>query len=810
MRDPSQYPTPGAGAPSWRAEFDDARIPTAGESFARLLHPCIRVWHEALFVDRGDAMRTDDCEIRAPVIALSFQYDGFRVPAAEPSPRVFCAREGRRGSASATPQLRDLAAEAQARIVLESFGAIELALLEDYAAAPDCRADYTVHPEGDAQTHCAFVAHALPQLRAQGWEVELEAAYPYRVVTEPTWYSDVAPAGEKPDWFGLELGVEIKGHRIDLLPVLLSMLEDGGERVDLLRLEHRGPRFVRVEGQGCYVEVPSDVFRTLARVLAELYQGSTVSTETLNFPGMRATSVLELDEVFARAGQTLNSSCDPQLRERFERLSSPPVASELPAQATVSGLRATLRPYQAEGVAWLQRLAEHGAGALLADDMGLGKTLQVIAFLCARIASGRALAAASLVVAPTSLIANWRRELERFAPHLQTLAWVGARRHEVRGGLTDSDIVLVSYGVLLRDFEALAQTRFDCLILDEAQAIKNPRSRAAELVKGLQCEQRIALSGTPIENNLQELWSLMDFAVPGLLGSEAQFKQFFRTPIEQQHDEHRLLALRSQVAPYLLRRMKEQVARELPPKTEVVRPVELKGKQRELYESIRIAAHEKIRGAMRQRGVGGSTVTILAALTKLRQLCCDPRLLQGEHARGVRDSAKYQHLMELLRDQNAQGRKVLVFSQFASMLALIAQGLRDARIDHVALTGQTRDRERPVRAFQEGDASVFLISLKAGGTGLNLTRADTVVHYDPWWNPAAQDQATDRAHRIGQRNPVFVYSLIAAGSVEERMLALQQHKRRLASAVVAAPSEGGPSFTEAEVERLFAPLSDND
>jgi len=248
------------------------------------------------------------------------------------------------------------------------------------------------------------------------------------------------------------------------------------------------------------------------------------------------------------------------------------------------------------------------------------------------------------------------------------------------------------------------------------------------------------------------------------------------------------------------------VARELPPRTDLVRAVELCGKQRALYESIRVAVHEKVRSALRKKGLSASTVTILAALTRLRQLCCDPRLLGGEPARAVQESAKYELLMRLVPEQLGQGRRILIFSQFASMLGLIARGLREQKIDHCALTGATRDRDRPVREFQSGDVGVFLISLKAGGTGLNLTRADTVIHYDPWWNPAAQDQATDRAHRIGQQNPVFVHSLIAAGSVEQRMLELQQRKRRLANAVVSSAGQGALGLGEAEVEHLLAPL----
>jgi SNF2 family DNA or RNA helicase len=320
------------------------------------------------------------------------------------------------------------------------------------------------------------------------------------------------------------------------------------------------------------------------------------------------------------------------------------------------------------------------------------------------------------------------------------------------------------------------------------------------------CRHRLCLSGTPVENDLDELWSLFEVLMPGFLGTPDQFRMLFRHPIEKLGSQARLEALRERVAPYILRRMKEDVAPELPPKTEIVRPVALGGAQRELYESIRVAAHADVRTAIRKKGLAGSTIAILDALMKLRQVCCDPRLVRVPSARLVRDSAKYDLYFELLRTQLDQGRRVLVFSQFTSMLGLLSQGMRERGIDHVTLTGATANRQKVVDTFQEGDVGVFLISLKAGGTGLNLTRADTVIHYDPWWNPAAQAQATDRAYRIGQTRPVFVYSLIAAGSVEERMLALQQRKRHLADTILGQGSGG--SLDPGELDALFAPLAD--
>jgi SNF2 family DNA or RNA helicase len=308
---------------------------------------------------------------------------------------------------------------------------------------------------------------------------------------------------------------------------------------------------------------------------------------------------------------------------------------------------------------------------------------------------------------------------------------------------------------------------------------------------------------------LGELWSLFDFLMPGFLGSELTFKSQFRTPIEKGNDDRLLEALRLRVAPFVLRRMKDLVAKDLPSKTILVRPVELAGKQRELYESIRIAAHADVRQAIRQQGIGRSQIAILDALMKLRQVCCDPRLVTVPAAREVKQSAKYKMLIDLVQTQVEEGRRILIFSQFTKMLDLIAEGISRTQIPFVSLTGATRDRQAKCDAFESGQADIFLISLKAGGTGLNLTSADTVIHYDPWWNPAAQAQATDRAYRIGQKKPVFVHNLIVSGSVEERMLQLQQRKQHLADAIL-SPGGSGSTLSEAELDDLFAPLGGED
>jgi SNF2 family DNA or RNA helicase len=481
-----------------------------------------------------------------------------------------------------------------------------------------------------------------------------------------------------------------------------------------------------------------------------------------------------------------------------------PSAKEIKAAPPV-GLQADLRPYQVEGVAWLAHLRAHDAGGVLADDMGLGKTLQTIAHLLAEKAAGR-LDKPALIVTLTSCAGNWARELAKFAPALRVVGLRGAGRAARLQTITEHDVAITTFPLLVRDREELAAIDYSVLVLDEAHTIKNHNGQAHDAARCLRADQRIALTGTPIENHLGELWSVMEFLNPGLLGDLRRFSTEFRHPIEQMGDVSRLNALRERVRPYILRRTKDAVAKELPPKTEIVRAVDLGGAQRELYESIRVAAHADVRAQIKQRGIGGAQIAILDALLKLRQVCCDPRLVNVEAARDVGQSAKLELALDLIAQLVGEGRKILLFSQFARMLALISEGLLARGIGHVALTGSTPDRQKPIDAFQAGRAPVFLISLRAGGTGLNLTAADTVIHYDPWWNPAVQAQATDRAYRIGQTRPVFVYNLIAAGSVEERMLALQQHKRRLADAILAAGGAAGPALTERDVDDLLSPL----
>ncbi len=440
--------------------------------------------------------------------------------------------------------------------------------------------------------------------------------------------------------------------------------------------------------------------------------------------------------------------------------------------------------------------------------MGLGKTVQILAHLALEHEQGL-LKKPVLVVCPTSVLHNWLAETKRFAPQLNAVAYHGGERQSLLAGeQLQPSLIVTTYALLIRDAKELAGVDWQAVILDEAQAIKNAGTKAAKAARSLKADYRLCVSGTPVENHLGELWSLFEFLTPGMLGDVKAFSKHFRTPIEKQKraDIRQLLAKR--LSPFILRRIKEQVARDLPDKTVIVHELDLSSMQRDLYETVRTVSAQKVLEEINKKGLNRAQLAILDAMLKLRQVCCDPRLvkLAVSQTPSITDSAKLEALIDLLEPLIENGRRILVFSQFTSMLDLIAPELESREIKFVQLRGDTTDRVTPVARFQAGEVSVFLISLKAGGTGLNLTAADTVVHYDPWWNPAVEDQATDRAHRIGQTEKVFVYKFIARGTIEERMLELQVRKRALCEAIFDAESAASISFSEADLEFLFQPL----
>jgi superfamily II DNA or RNA helicase len=655
-----------------------------------------------------------------------------------------------------TIRRRDTGAEAAAIAELQARG-----LREQMYSPPGTFEPVRVTP----RFWTNFVLAEMPALAAQGWRIEIDDSFPYRIVQSDAPWEVEASGSEEVE---LDITLDVEGKRVPLVPLLTKALESGTlQTID-------GRTTVGPLEDGTIVSLQADRLQRLIDVIVEVFDRPDSAAGRVRVPLSRA---LALDALGADAH--IEGLALARIREAARRLVAP--QQTLPKLPRT--LKATLRPYQHEGFAWLQRLREAGFGGVLADSMGLGKTVQTLAHLLAENKAGR-LTTPALVVAPTSLLPNWHAEAERFAPSLRTLVLHGARREERHAEIDHAQLVVTSYALLVRDADMLTAREWSIAILDEAQNIKNASSKTAKAARSLKAEQRLCLTGTPVENHLDELWSLYAFAEPGLLGDRDTFRKTFRTPIEKRNDEPRRKALAGRIAPFLRRRTKEVVAADLPEKMEILTRVELGERQRDLYETIRAAMHARVREAIEARGLARSRIVVLDALLKLRQVCCHPSLLGFERSRGVSESAKLDALREMLEELVSDGRRILLFSQFTSMLRLIEQQLAELEIPYVQLTGQTQDRATPVARFQAGEVPLFLISLKAGGTGLNLTAADTVIHYDPWWNPAVERQATDRAHRIGQDKSVFVYKLVCESTIEERILDLQARKGAVADALL--------------------------
>jgi superfamily II DNA or RNA helicase len=578
------------------------------------------------------------------------------------------------------------------------------------------------------------------------------------------------------DWLNLDMTFEAGGAVV---------------REEELRacLEH-GRRLVRLE-DGSYAPIdPEKVGDVLTR-MAEIYATAGMKDK---LPLSQAGRVQDLLKIVA------NAKVSASAKSLFAKIED---IDEIPSIPKPRTLKADLRPYQKDGFSWLVFLHELNSGGILADDMGLGKTVQAIALLLwAKTKEKRKL---NLVVAPTSVVPNWEREISKFAPGLKTVVWQGANRSQREPELEKADVMITSYALLRRDEELLQSLDLRYVILDEAQHIKNPMSQTARSAKKLSSERRLALTGTPIENRLSELWSIFDFVSPGLLGRLKTFEERVARPIDR-GDIETAQRLRATIKPFVMRRVKSDVAKDLPDKIEQEMIVPLADEQAKLYKQILRQVRKSVLSEVEKQGVSKAQIQILAALTRLRQVACDPRLMKLPDTDFTHDdSGKLAALRELIDEAIDGGHRVLVFSQFVEMLNHIRAALDADGVEYQYLDGSTKDRMERVDRFNEDPSvPVFLISLKAGGTGLNLTGADTVVHFDPWWNPAVEDQATDRAHRIGQTKNVNVYKLIAEGTVEEKILELSAKKRELVSNVLS--TEGSPlkGLTKADVENLFS------
>lgn len=609
----------------------------------------------------------------------------------------------------------------------------------------------------------ATLLQALTTLTARDWSVEID-----RRTIKFAHDINLSLTADK-DWFDLEASVRFDDEKVEL-PVLLEALKMGEPLLAL--------------SDGASGVLPADVLEQLRR-LAEMGTETVTGLRFHMHQGFLIDALLD--------GMSLEAEYDKNFQTWRERLRA--FRNIEPAE-TPKTFKGDMRPYQLEGLAWLRAMAELGMGGCLADDMGLGKTIQILALLDSRKQKGRP---ASLIVVPRSLVYNWFEEARRFTPRLKLLDYSGASRKDFADDFDSYDLVVTTYGIVRRDIETLREYRFDYTILDEAQAIKNPDSQAAKATRLLQTEHRIAMTGTPIENKLGDLLSLFEFLNPGLFIHSRQMKALTRYA----DDPGAAAVIGQGLRPLILRRTKEQVLKDLPPKSEMTIVCELEPEQRQLYDELRkhyqTTLHEKIG----EKGLNNSKMHVLEALLRLRQAACHPGLIDEERA-GER-SAKLETLMAQLTEIVGSGHKALIFSQFTKFLGLARSAIEEAGIDYEYLDGRTRNRAPKIERFQEDEnCSVFLISLKAGGFGLNLTAADYVFILDPWWNPAAESQAVDRAHRIGQDKPVFAYRLLCADTIEEKIAELQSNKRDLADAIVGEDNSLLSNLSVQDLETLLS------
>jgi superfamily II DNA or RNA helicase len=664
------------------------------------------------------------------------------------------------------------------------------------APAPDAYAlGHRTHYRGGAETFTALEAQ-LQTLIEAGYVLEYDPELPFIVLPQETKLQATLEHGKRPGWTQFELAASIDGEEIDVLPIILGGLARQAFSLTPTPGEPRDAHWLAPIGFQRWLPLPLAQLREWISPLVECLDQPHGSTSPhLNLSRSQAMALsdcLQTQGIAVEGAQAANIA---------DTLASLRAALES-AQTTVlpASFQGSLRNYQQEGLQWLQALRQGRLGGVLADDMGLGKTVQIIAHLLVELESGR-LDKPALIVAPTSLVFNWLDEMARFAPALECLNFTGAARASLHDCLAKAHVIITSYALLANDLPQLESIDYSMLVLDEAQWIKNPLTQTARAVRSLRADHRLAVTGTPLENHLGELWAHFDAVLPGYLGDYRSFNRSFRIPIERREDDARRSILRQRIAPFLLRRSKANVAPELPPKTETVLRVAMGERQRRLYESLRLAQSELVREALASYRSEQSRIVVLSALLRLRQVCCDPRLVDASN--DPPESAKLDALLELIRSLRDDGRQILIFSQFTSMLALITKALDVVGFAHEVLTGDTTDRAAPVRKFQSGASPILLASLKAGGVGLNLTAADAVIHYDPWWNPAVELQAVDRAHRLGREEPIFVYKLLCDDTIEEKIEAMKFRKSDLADAMLSGTAVPLARLNEIDIQKLF-------
>ena len=689
------------------------------------------------------------------------------------------------------------------RLIESGFGPLRRSLgaaLRTLTPAPDSAAmAHDEHFRGGAETFTAL-DQVVETLRSDEFRIEYDADLPFAVLPVETEFRASLREDAQPGWTQFDITAVADGGEINVLPLILEGLSRKAFSLIPTRNEPAGARWLAPLGPDRFLPLSLSMIREWLSPLIEFVDkppklhGGHVS--------LTPSQTIAISERLRQQGIAAIGAAATAVGETIARLRSTALSEALIAPSSFHGI---LREYQLIGLGWLQSLRATRLGGVLADDMGLGKTVQIIAHLAMELEGGR-LERPALVVAPTSLMFNWHDEIRRFAPSLRCFNFAGADRGR-RERLDDAHVILISYAMLTNELPSLSHRDFSLLIMDEAQWIKNPATMSAHAVRRIRATHRIAVTGTPIENHLGELWAHFDSVMPGYLGDRRSFQRTFREPIEREQDDRRLAILRERIAPFVLRRSKAAVAPELPSKSETVVRVAMDHAQRRLYESLRLAMSETVRAALADFSDRRSRIVVLAALLKLRQVCCDPRLLNGSSDRPP-TSGKLATLLDLVRTLRNERRQVLVFSQFTSMLELIATELRRERLTHGMLTGESRDRRMIVGRFQGGETPILLASLKAGGVGINLTAADAVIHYEPWWNPAVEIQAVDRAHRLGQNHPVFVYKLLCEDSIEEKIEDMKDRKADISKSALDGINSAECGLSRSDLCALLEPCAD--
>ena len=623
----------------------------------------------------------------------------------------------------------------------------------------------------------AFLLDTYPKLIEKYRVYGEKALSRYKVRSTKSTIQAEVVSNEKDKIFSLDISVDYDGQSLPLEKIWKAWM--------------RGKRYVQLK-DGSYTSLPEEWLQRIAHKLTALGLDPSKPPQTV-FKQFEAPM---LDSILDDVPDARTDSFWSHLREKIHSF------KEVRVVPAPKGLHASLRSYQLQGLAYLNFLSEYGFGGILADEMGLGKTIQTLAFIQHMVEEK--LTGPNLIVVPTSVLPNWDREAEKFVPDLKRIIIYGTHRENMFREIADSDLIITTYALLRRDLEEIQKYDFNAVILDEAQNIKNPNTITARSVRRLNARLRLCLSGTPIENNLFELWSLFEFLMPGFLGSQHAFQRGIVRPIKD-GDAETLEYLRTRMRPFILRRTKAEVAKDLPPKVESVTCCALEEAQAELYAAVAHKLRDQVLADVDEKGMAKSQMSILDALLKLRQICCHPRLLKIDLPGFSNNlpSGKFEAFKDMVQEIVEGGHKVLVFSQFVQMLQIIRQWLSFSSVPFCYLDGASKDRFEQVDRFNNSpDIPIFLISLKAGGTGLNLTSADYVIHYDPWWNPAVESQATDRTHRIGQQRQVFSYKLICQNTVEEKILKLQESKRNVAASIIPG-QETWKSLTREDLEMLF-------